>query len=295
MDVLSDILRLLRLRANIFFHANMCGGGWSLDSSGSGRATFHLIARGNCWLHRPDTAPLPLHGGDLVVFPRDAAHIISADADCPQRPANSGVIEGDGAGPSTHVVCGYFDFDSPQANPLLAALPDILHIRGEVAATRGWLDMLLRLIATESERDAAGRDVVIDRLADVLFIQVIRAYMQDHQDTQGLLAALADARINRALQALHAAPEQGWSVAVLAEVAGMSRAAFAKRFQALVGQSPMSYLAHWRMQRAYEWLRTTDRSVAAIAEQCGYQTEASFRKAFKQHMGVGPGAARRAL
>lgn len=293
MDVLSDILRLLRLRANIFFHANMCGGGWSLDSSGSGRATFHLIARGSCWLHRPGVAPVPLQGGDLIVFPHDAVHVISAHEQRPAVAAHSGVIEGDGNGPATRVVCGYFDFDSPQANPLLAALPEVVHIRGETAATQDWLDMLLRLIAAESERDAAGRDVVIDRLADVLFIQVIRAYMQDHQDSQGLLAALADQRINRVLQAVHAAPEQAWSVAQLADIAAMSRAAFAKRFNELVGQAPMTYVAHWRMQRAYEWLRTTDRSVAAIAECCGYQTEAAFRKAFKQHMGVGPGAVRR--
>lgn len=293
MDVLSDVLRLLRLRASVYFHASFCGA-WSVDASGSGKATFHLIARGVCWLHMPVLAqPISLCGGDLVVFPRDAVHAISATPEPPALPSHSGVVTGVGEGPETSVVCGYFEFDSPQANPILTALPEMLHIRGEEAVSAGWLDTLMRLIATEAEGGQPGADVVVDRLSDVLFIQIIRSYIRERHDTQGLLAALADPKVAAALQAVHQAPETAWTVDGLAHLAGMSRAAFAKRFQELMAMPPMAYVTHWRMQRAYALLRAGQLSVAEIAERSGYQAEAAFRKAFRQHVGVGPGAVRR--
>lgn len=293
MDVLSDVLRLLRLRASVFFHASFCGA-WSVDSSGEDKATFHLIARGACWLHMPSqTNPIPLRGGDLVVFPRDAVHVISASPEPANLSPHSGVRSGAGDGPSTSLVCGYFEFDTALANPLLSALPDVVHVRGDETGSTGWIDLLMRLIAAETETAEAGSDVVVDRLSDVLFIQVIRTYMRDHADSTGLLAALSDRKICRSLQSLHDAPEAGWTVEKLAETAGMSRAAFAKRFQELMGMTPMAYVTHWRMQKAYELLRAGELSVTAIAERSGYQAEAAFRKAFRQHMGVGPGAIRR--
>lgn len=293
MDVLSDVLRLLRLRASVFFHASFCGA-WSIDSSGENKATFHLIARGACWLHMPSLrSPIPLRGGDLVVFPRDAVHVISASAELADLPPHSGVIATGGEGPSTSVVCGYFEFDAPLANPILSALPDVVQIRGEDTANAGWIDLLMRFIASETENAEPGSDVMVDRLADVLFIQVVRTYMREHTDSTGLLAALSDRKLSRALQSLHETPEAAWTVEKLAETAGMSRAAFAKRFQELMGMAPMTYVTHWRMQRAYELLIKGDRSVASVAETSGYQAEAAFRKAFKQHMGFGPGAVRR--
>lgn len=293
MDVLSDVLRLLRLRASVFFHASFCGA-WSVDSSGENKATFHLIARGACWLHMPSVkVPIPLRGGDLVVFPRDAVHVISASPELAELPPHSGVIASGGEGPSTSLVCGYFEFDTSLANPILSALPDVVHIRGEEAGNAGWIDLLMRFIAAETENAAPGSDVLVDRLADVLFIQVVRTAMRDQATSTGLLATLADRKISRAMQSLHEAPEAIWTVEKLAETAGMSRAAFAKRFQELMGMAPMTYVTHWRMQRAYELLRQGEKSVAMIAEQSGYQAEAAFRKAFKQYMGFGPGAVRR--
>ncbi len=293
MDVLSDVLRLLRLRASVFFHASFCGA-WSVDSSGEDKATFHLIARGSCWLHMSSAAqPILLQGGDLVVFPRDAVHVISASPELAELLPHSGVISSGGDGPSTSLVCGYFEFDTPLFNPILSALPDVVHIRGEEAGNAGWIDLLMRFIASETENAEPGADVLVDRLSDVLFIQVIRSYMRNHAVSTGLLATLSDRKISKAVQSLHEAPEATWTVEKLAEQAGMSRAAFAKRFQELMGMAPMAYVTHWRMQRAYELLRLGEKSVAMIAEQSGYQAEAAFRKAFKQHMGFGPGAVRR--
>ncbi|MBZ0071149.1 MAG: AraC family transcriptional regulator [Gammaproteobacteria bacterium] len=292
MDVLSDLLRLLRLRANVFFHASVCGA-WSVDSSGEHKATFHLIARGACWLHLPGRDPQPLRSGDLLVFPRDAVHVISSSPVQVNLSPHSGLVSTGGEGPATSLVCGYFEFETPLVNPILAALPDVVHIRSEDSARIGWLDQLIRYIAAESESGEAGADVVVDRLADVLFIQVVRSYMREHAGAAGVLSALSDRKIARALQRLHDAPGSAWTVDKLADTAAMSRAAFAKRFQELMGMAPMTYVTHWRMQCAFEQLRVSEQSVAAIAEQCGYQSEAAFRKAFKQHMGYGPGAVRR--
>jgi AraC-like DNA-binding protein len=236
--------------------------------------------------------PIALRGGDLLVFPRDALHVISASAESPRLIPHSGVVRDEGEGPSTTLVCGYFEFDSPLMNPVLTALPEVIHIQSDLAHNT-WLDPLLRLIADETGRDDLGADVAVDRLSDVLFIQVVRHCMRDSSGRMGLLAALADRKIARALSALHDAPESSWKVETLAAQAGMSRAAFARRFQQLMAMTPMAYVTHWRMQRAHEWLRSGELSMAAIAERSGYQSEAAFRKAYKQHSGVAPGAVRR--
>ncbi|UCB54597.1 MAG: AraC family transcriptional regulator [Thiotrichales bacterium] len=294
MDALSDILSLLNLRASVYFHSSFCGS-WSIDGDNDYRATFHLIARGNCWLHLPDSArTVALRGGDLIVFPRDIRHSISSSAlTAQQTPPASSNADTATEEPNASLICGYFDFDSPQANPILDAMPDLIHIRNEDSARTSMLDSVLRFITQETENAQPGADVIVDRLSEVLFIHVVRAYMQQTGIKTGLLAALADHRLGRAIRKVHEQPAHGWSVSSLADQAGMSRSAFASHFQAVTGITPMQYVTGWRMQTAFEKLRTGNSSVADIAEQSGYQTEASFSKAFKKHMGIGPGAVRR--
>jgi AraC-like DNA-binding protein len=292
MDVISDLLHLLKLRASVYFHSQFCGS-WAIDGENEYRATFHLLARGNGWLHLTgQDRVIALTGGDLVVFPRDTPHTIGGS---PQPPA---VIESPpvpAAGdeqPTASLVCGYFDFDSPQTNPVLDAMPDVVHIRqGDPTRTTG-MDTLLQNIAAETGSDAPGSDAVVDRLSEILFIYVVRAFMAQTAAHTGLLAALADRQLGRVLSAIHEKPGNAWSVDRLAEAAGMSRSAFAKRFQEVTAMTPMQYVTQWRMQIAFERLRTSKDSVARIAEQSGYSTEASFRKAFKQYAGTGPGAVR---
>lgn len=294
MDTLSNILSLLDLRASVYFHSSFCGS-WSIDGENDYRATFHLIARGNCWLHMPDLdQTVALTGGDLIVFPRDIRHSINSSLSfepvtsiIPQ-PSPQAVDE-----PTTSLICGYFDFGSPQANPVLDVMPDLIHIRNEDPARSAMLDSVLRFITLETEHAQPGADVVVDKLSEILFIHVIRAFMRQTGTKTGLLAALSDERLGRAIHRLHQDPSYNWSVSSLAQAAGMSRSAFASHFQSIAGITPMQYVTHWRMQVAYERLRTSRDSVALIAEQSGYQTEASFRKAFKKLMGVGPGAVRR--
>lgn len=293
MDVISDILRLLDLRSSVYFHSSFCGG-WAIDGKNPYQATFHLIARGNCWLHLVDQKTnIPLTGGDLVVFPRDVAHTISNSEQPPDKVAKPPRPAGVDEIPSASLICGYFDFDSPQLNPLLDAMPDLVHIKNEDPARTSAMNSLLNAITTETESAAPGSEAVVDKLSEILFIHIVRAYMAQSSVENGVLAALADKALSKVVAAIHKAPGARWSVDKLAEQAGMSRSAFAKYFQRVTDMTPMQYVTRWRMQVAYETLRNSKTPVAVIAEQAGYQTEASFRKAFKDTTGEGPGAVRK--
>ena len=295
MDVLSDVLGLLRLSARVFFHSSFCGS-WSVNTAGSGIATFHLVARGACWLHMPETGQsISLRGGDLIVFPRDAMHVISDKPELPDS-LERGVVRGaENNGPSTSLICGYFEFGNLQINPVLDALPDAVHILGEDADNATWLNTLMRFLISDTEAATDGSAVVIDRLSDVLFVHVVRTFMKQSDPESGFLAALIDGRIGKALREIHSKPGFRWSVGSLADKSGMSRSSFAKRFQNLMEMTPMYYVTHWRMQRAWDELGAGSRSVATLAEKYGYASEVSFRKAFKKHIGKGPGAVRREL
>ncbi|RRQ21582.1 AraC family transcriptional regulator [Thiohalobacter thiocyanaticus] len=286
-DLLSTVLAGFKLRAHVFEHATYCGN-WSLNTSGSQRATFHLIGRGSAWL-RLDTAQpdIPLRSGDLVVLPHDAWHTLSGWPEARTPHSECGEDTG------TVVMCGYIDFGAGPANPVLDALPEILVVRSENTEASSRIDQLARLMLAEAEQRAPGWQVAVDRLADTLFVQVIRHHLHHQEQPRGWLAALADPRLNLALSAMHRSPGEAWSVERLARTAGMSRTAFAQHFVRLVGQTPMGYLSDLRMREADRLLRDPNRSVARVAEQMGYSTEAAFRKAFKRVWGVGPGAQRR--
>lgn len=290
-DLLADVLSGYRLTASVFRHDDWCGR-WQVNTSGSRRTMFHLIGRGACWLHlKGRGAPVALAGGDLVVFPHDAWHVLTPT---PARPRSGATAfpAGDAEGPVTNLLCGYFDFGVAR-NPILEALPEMIHIRCEQTPAYARLESLARLILAEAEAGDDGQHLVLGRLADALFVMVLRAYVGEAKDRRGLLAALADARVSKALAAAHREPGRPWTVESLAHAAGMSRTAFSVTFGELVGEPPLRYLTALRMRRAAELLQDRGRSVAAVAEELGYETEAAFRRAFKRVQGVGPGAVRR--
>jgi AraC family transcriptional regulator, activator of mtrCDE len=294
MDVISNVLRTFKLTAHVFLHSNFQGS-WAVDTSGTMKATFHLVSRGAAWLHLPDQDhPVPLRSGDLVVFPHDAPHTISNATTAPEEDTVFNQPGGSSnEGPSTGLICGYFEFERHNWNPLLNALPDAIVIKGEEAAHTALMHTIMQSIMTEIEFQHAGSDVVIDKLSEVLFIHVIRNHMQRSDSSSGYLAALADKQIGLALSSIHEQPGEAWSVESLAYKAGMSRSVFSNKFHQLVRMTPMQYVTCWRMQRAHERFTTTQESVAHVAELFGYQSEASFSKAFKKHFNYGPGAARR--
>jgi len=293
MDVLSDILKTLHLRAKVYLHA-CYRGDWALDSSGEYTATFHMVGRGGCWLHMPDgSEPIALGSGDLVVFPHDAEHTLSNSEHPPSEDFPRNQIPGpEATGPGVNVICGYFEFERHSRNPLISALPEVIVIHNEVSANVPLMDTLGRLLNYEVVMEQQGSSLLIDKLSEILFVHVIRSYMRTCDD-HGFIAALADAQIGKALSGIHEKPGNAWSVEVLAKAAGMSRSAFAERFSRLVDMSPMQYLTHWRMTQANKKFLNTEQSVAQVAEQYGYQSEVAFAKAFKKYFGYGPGQARR--
>src|SRR5262245_29331588 len=289
VDLLSDVLRTLRLRGRIFKQGSYCGA-WALDASGATGTIFHLVGRGQAWLHRDgEHEPLVVRGGDLVMFPRADWHQLSGT---PRRQPGM-QVGATGDGPVTTVLCAHVDFEAGGADPLLEALPPVIVVGSEDRATSAELHALARLMLVEYEAAAVGRQSVLDRLAEAMFVLVLRHHMTSAPRLKGLLGALRDERVARALAALHRRPGEAWRVHTLAREAGMSRTLFAERFATLLGRTPMQYLAAWRMQLADEALRGSRASVAEVAERFGYQTEPAFRRAFKRVRGVGPGDVRR--
>jgi len=290
MDLISTLLRTFHLSSNVFKHARFCGQ-WSLDTTGSGYAGFHLVADGQCWLHRPDGGEAtPLRAGDLLILPRDSPHELSDSPTAPSAPAADVRPLGDRSAMGTDIVCGYFQFDDDVANPLLDALPDYLVIHSDAPGTEA-MRRIVELLVSEAEQAAPGVDAVLERLSDALFIQAIRAFLRTGTES-GLAAALADSAVHAALRLMHEAPGRDWTLATLAREVAVSRSSFAQRFAAALGEPPMAYLARWRMTLARRWLRDGI-PVAEISERCGYDSEAGFAKAFKRVTGAGPGSVRR--
>ncbi len=288
-DLLSSVMNAYQLRAGVYGHPNFCGQ-WQFGTSGNKRASFHLVGRGNCWLHtklQPVT-PQPLQGGDLVVFPHDAWHMLTGEKEL-HGEENRPQMEGEG--PFTTLVCGYFEFLAGNQNPVLDTLPDIIVVHREDAGQH--LETLGQLMLEEAQAEGIGTRTVLDKLADTLFVMVVRHHVTRVADQRGLLAALADPRLRKALAVMHRDAARDWTLETLAQEAGMSRAAFAQRFAELVGTTPIDYLTRWRMTEAELMLRNPQVSVATAAERVGYETEAAFRKAFKRVHGIGPGAIRR--
>ncbi len=286
-DLLSDALSRLHLRARVYALPSVCGA-WQIDPGDHPGAQFHLISRGSGYLLLDNQAPKMLRAGDLCVFPRGAMHRLASNQDSHvegtwERPEPDT--------PYTSLICGQFEFEQGSPPGLLDALPDAIVVPAEDVDER--FSALLRLLADESLHIDAGSGVVLNRLADALFVMVLRHYIQRTRSKRGLLAAATDPRIAAALLAIQRQPGQPWTVAALAQLAGMSRTAFSARFSELMRTSPMAYLARWRMHEADRLFRDTRNSVARVAEQLGYETEAAFRRAYKRITGQTPGSVRK--
>jgi AraC-like DNA-binding protein len=289
-DLLTSVMDSLRFRTRLFKDGSYSGA-WALDARGIDRAVFHLIGRGQCWLHQEGREPLALRGGDLVMFPHADWHQLSGTSRRARRPTLS---PSPAAGPFTTVFCAVVESDADTAaNPILGALPSVVVVRSEAQDCAPQVHALARAMLAEYEAGRAGSQAILGRLVEALFVLIVRHHLENAPELRGFLAALRDERITRALALFHTAPGDAWSVERLASEAGLSRTVFAQRFLRLLGKTPMQYVVAWRMQTADRLLRERRHSVAAIAERMGYGTEASFRRAFKRVRGTGPGRVRR--
>jgi AraC-like DNA-binding protein len=249
-----------------------------------------------------DLVALP-HGHEHVLRDVDGSDVVSLQSlldctDASERRQQARQLRVGGEGAVTTLVSGSINFEDRRNNPLLAVLPPVIPLLGEAGRSVPWLESTLQFIACEATARRPGAQTVISRLADILFIQIVRGHLaalgEATGDGPGWLGALAEPQIGAALSLVHQRPEQSWTVASLAQRVGMSRSAFASRFTRLVGEPPLHYVTRWRMQKAAGLLREGRSTLAEIAEQVGYESETAFSKAFKRAVGSSPGAYRRA-
>jgi AraC family transcriptional regulator, activator of mtrCDE len=279
--VFSAVLRTNQVRAHISSSASYCEN-WTDPEPATEQGTFHLIDSGVCWVRSAAlAAPLRLAAGDLVLFPDGAAHVLASSPDGATAPETR----------FTSMLCGEFEFATGKRNAIVEALPSCFVVRDQEGGRQ--FRQLAQLMLDEARGQSFGSRAILDKMADTLFVMAVRHYLEQAPERRGLLAALYDPRLIRALEAVHTRPEKDWTVATLAETAHMSRTAFANHFAAVLGTGPIDYLTQWRMSEARRLLADSRTSVAAVASQLGYRTEAAFRRAFKRVTGVGPGLVRR--
>ncbi|WP_438028408.1 cupin domain-containing protein [Sorangium sp. So ce233] len=303
MDALSDVLQAIRLASNEFKRSELSAP-WGVRLKGGALAGFHYVARGSCWLTVEGTsAPATaLSGGDLVLLPLGHAHTLRDRAKSPVRSiealiAEAGgedVLRSGGGGATTTVISGCFTFEDRSRNPLLASLSPLIHITPDEGRAVPWLEQNLRFIAAETAASRPGSRVVLTRIAEVVFVQALRAFIERlPDDSEGFLRALREPHIGQALGLMHRELEHPWTVETLAARCGLSRSAFAERFKQLVGEPPLGYLTRLRLERAAELLRAGS-TLADVAQRTGYSSEAAFSHAFRQWAGTPPGAYRKA-
>ena len=326
-DTLSDLLRAVRVRGAVFYYVS-CSDKWSAEAPPASEIAeavmpgsehvieYHMIAKGNGWAAVDGEAPVKLAAGDVVMFPHGDRHVLSsAPGIAPLRRSaewvfatrslpkpmpiayHHGVVEPGAPIPvdqaDTIAVCGFLGCDLRPFNPLIAALPRILHLPAEQAS--GWARRVIEQAVVESSDVRPGGDAVLERLAEMMFVDAARRYLDTlPEGSLGWLAGLRDRFVGKALELMHARPDHDWTVDDIAREVGLSRSALHERFVQYLGYPPMHYLANWRIQLGSRLLRESNRTVATVALDVGYDSEAAFSRAFKRMVGMSPAAWRRA-
>jgi AraC-like DNA-binding protein len=309
-DVLSDVLRAIRLTGAVFFSVDAVAP-WAFEGPASAAVAslvrsgkehvipFHAIASGSCWAGLVGEPPVHLHAGDVIVLPQNDRHLLSSlpglsaapvevrlDPES-RTPLPLPVRLGTGRGARCEVLCGFLGCEVRPFNPLLTALPRQMVVAGG-AARGGALARYIDLTREELTRPGAGREAVLPRLAELVFVEGLRRFVESSTTEMGWLAGMSDELVGRSLSELHSHPGRPWTLEGLAREVGTSRTVLAERFTALLGMAPMQYLARWRMQLASELLTTTGASIAEISQRLGYGSEAALSRAFKRIVGVSP-------
>jgi AraC-like DNA-binding protein len=297
MDVLTDVLNALELKGWISARRELTPP-WHYDFAASQDMIFHLLSSGGGYLSiEGDSMPLRVEDGAVLLFPFGHAHSVCDELTSPltqvlhvdysaQREYQGFASASDES--KMVVLCGAFHVEYPGAFPLLHSLPKVIHIPAEQGRTVQGFAEIVQLIAREAATPRLGAEVMLRRLTELLFIHVIRVWVeQQAASSQGWVAALRDQPISTALGLIHHSPERGWKVEELAEAVALSRSAFSARFTRLVGEPPITYLTRWRMHRATRLLKDNV-EIEKIAELLGYESGVAFHKAFKREVGMPP-------
>ncbi len=315
MDALSDVLRTVHLKGGVFLHAEFSEP-WCLSSQikPGMRASFlgetseiipyHYVIEGFLRVQVANEPLCELKPGGLVLLPRNDAHLLGGDLQLPPTPSGAVVnlpadgglatIRLGGEGERTRIVCRFLAGENLQQNPVISALPPLLYLDYREGSSAMWIRNTFSYAADEIAAGRMGSETVFAKLSELLFVEAIHRYTESLPEGQtGWLAGLRDPFVSRALAALHRRPGDPWSVDELGRAVGLSRSALTDRFTHVIGVPPMQYLANWRIQVAAQELLNSSKSIPRIAQDIGYETEASFARAFKRWMGVPPATWRR--
>ncbi len=314
MDPLSDLLSALRLDGAVYIHGEFTAP-WCVATQyglpsvrpklpdSDHVVFFHLLTDGACFARLANGKDVvEVKAGDLLLLPHDDPHVLGSDLTLPVEemrsapPEAGGLLElrHGGGGTATRFICGYFACDRRASRALLGSLPPMLRIELGDIALGGWLADLLRLGVDESRAQTPGSQSLLAKLSELAFTEALRRYVQSNApDLKGWLAGLQDPFVGRALALLHGQPMRDWSVDELAREVALSRSSLAERFNRMIGEPPMQYLKRWRLTLAAQALRSGNDAIAKVAERSGYESEASFTRAFKREFGVPPTVWRR--
>jgi AraC-like DNA-binding protein len=317
MDALSEALNSVRMTGAIFFHAE-CTAPWGFAvppiqkvshvlAPGTERlVSYHLVSEGKAVVRFDGMADMALTAGDILIIPHGAPHTVFNGA--PATMVDSGAslskylagtlntMKLGGGGEMTRFVCGYFGCERHADRLFLAGLPTVIqiHIRGD--ASGAWLESSILHLVSEAASGRPGRTVLLSKMAEALFVETLRRYMEQlPPEHTGWLAGARDPVVGGVLALMHRKPFHPWTVETLAAEVGASRSMVAERFTRLLGEPPLGYLARWRLQRAATLLGTTRRAIIQVADEVGYSSEAAFNRAFKREFGVPPAQYRRML
>jgi AraC-like DNA-binding protein len=310
MDVLSDVLRTIRLEGALFLNGDMRAP-WCFNvpkgsdmaqvlMPGAPRvAIFHLVVEGECWAQVQGGQPIRVHAGEVVAIPLGDPHLLGsglqhaavdiAHAVRPRVPELERIRYG-GDGDRTVLVCGWFTYESDVPNPIIANLPRIFTTTLRRRPAGPWIEQSVNFVLNDATSGNPGSNMVAAKVAEVLFAETLRGYIESlPADHPGWLSGLRDPLVGRCLALMHEQPARAWTVDALAHEIHTSRSVLAERFTDLVGAPPMQYLTHWRMIVAAGLLRNEQSNLERIAEGVGYESEAAFNRAFKREYGVSPG------
>ena len=317
MDALSDVLKSVHLHGAVYLNAEFTApwcirGELGLQSvrdrlEGADHvAFFHFLTEGACKVRHVDSGEvLEVAAGDLILFPQEGRHLMGTDLHLApmEREASLEPLPGadpemfqmrhGGGGAPTRFICGYLALSRSAFRPLFESLPPMLCIHMGDGPAAGMLRELFRAGVRESLAQGPGASSTLAKVADLLFVEAMRRYMEQLPPGKGWFAAARDLQVGRALALLHASPSRAWTVDDLAREVALSRSALAERFTSLVGEPPMQYLTRWRLALAAQTLRAGREPIARIAEKSGYESEAAFSRAFKREFGAPPTSWRR--
>ena len=294
-DAISPVLRLIGVRSVVYFQREFYAP-WGMNVGETGFAQFHLIVSGEALLIGDETGETRLGPGDLVVYPHGAAHRIADSTDTAVKPGQevvqaimSGMSIFDGEGAATRLICGHFEFDFASRHPLVAELPERILLKAHDVFGVQPLGNLLSTLIAESNSTQLGSSVIAERLADTIFVAILRAHSLKSDGATHFLSGLKDPRLARCIALIHNSFPQPPSLKELAQVAGMSRSSVALHFRRKFGLAPGAYSTKWRLLQAAKRLRQSDENVETVASFCGYESAASFSRAFRNLHGVSAG------